>query len=392
MPWRAFAVAALLGAAPPPLAAQQRDVMDVLGAIFGKHADTVREMATIRTPVTTILPAISANPTAGLVLGVSGNVVFRLGPDSETNISAINTSATYGTMGQVSVILRSGIFTHGNGFKFEGDWRYLSATQSTWGLGHIPPDSAESPMDFSMLRFSQSALREIAPNLLIGMGYHLSAYIDIVDRNAVPGVTTPFLAYNGGNTVTSTVSSGLSLNILRDTRDSPINATRGHLASAGLRYSPTWLGSTATWQETRAELRFYQRTPGPARAVLALWFVGWLSGGHTPYFDLPAIGWDTYNRTGRGYVQGRIRSAKLLYGETEYRVGLTRNGLIGAVGFASLTWASDPASGRMTTASLAGGGGLRIKLSKRSGTNITIDYARGPGRSRGLFFGSAEAF
>jgi hypothetical protein len=159
-----------------------------------------------------------------------------------------------------------------------------------------------------------------------------------------------------------------------------------------MRLSPTWLGSTDTWREFRAELRLYQRTPGPARSVVALWFMGWMTTGHVPYFDLPAIGWDTYNRTGRGYVQGRIRSPRLLYSEAEYRIGLTHNGLLGAVGFGNLTWASDPVTSRFTPPSLAGGGGLRVKLSKRSGTNITLDYAIGPGRSRGFFFGSTEAF
>jgi hypothetical protein len=247
-------------------------------------------------------------------------------------------------------------------------------------------------MDFRMFRFSQSVLTRVAPRLLVGLGYHLSVYGNINDRNAVPGVTTPFQAYNGGDTVTSSVSSGFSINVLNDTRDSPINATRGRLASAGMRLSPTWLGSTDTWREFRAELRLYQRTPGPAQSVVALWFSGWMTTGHVPYFDLPAIGWDTYNRTGRGYVQGRIRSPRLLYSEAEYRVGLTHNGLLGAVGFGNLTWASDPVTGRFTPPSLAGGGGLRVKLSKRSGTNITLDYAFGPGRSRGFFFGSTEAF
>lgn len=218
---RSLLLVALFAVAPCPLAAQQRDVMDVIGSLIGKPADTVRQMASIQTRVTTILPSISANPTAGLLLGASGNVVNRYGPDSTTNVSALNISANYSTKGQFSAILRSNIFTNGNGFKFEGDWRYLSATQSTWGLGHIPPDSLESPMDFHMLRFSQSVLREISENLLVGMGCHLSAYVDIVDRNAALGVTTPFLAYNGGATVTS----GLSLNILHDTRDSPIYPT-----------------------------------------------------------------------------------------------------------------------------------------------------------------------
>jgi hypothetical protein len=29
--------------------------------------------------------------------------------------------------------------------------------------------------------------------------------------------------------------------------------------------------------------------------------------GSPPYLELPAIGWDTYQRSGRGYPEGRVR-------------------------------------------------------------------------------------
>ena len=38
------------------------------------------------------------------------------------------------------------------------------------------------------------------------------------------------------------------------------------------------------------------------------------------------------------------------------------------------------------------GVGLRIKLNKRSTTNITVDYAWGAEGSNGLFLGTGEAF
>ncbi len=38
------------------------------------------------------------------------------------------------------------------------------------------------------------------------------------------------------------------------------------------------------------------------------------------------------------------------------------------------------------------GGGVRIKLNKVSGTNLSIDYAFGVNGSQGLFFNIAEVF
>ena len=57
--------------------------------------------------------------------------------------------------------------------------------------------------------------------------------------------------------------------------------------------------------------------------------------GNPPYLDLPSTGWDSYNNTGRGYVQGRYRGKDLMYLESEYRFGITRNGLFGGVVFAN---------------------------------------------------------
>ncbi|MGZ8392780.1 MAG: hypothetical protein ACXWWK_08085, partial [Gemmatimonadales bacterium] len=122
------------------------------------------------------------------------------------------------------------------------------------------------------------------------------------------------------------------------------------------------------------------------------WGWTWLTMGRPPYLDLPAIGWDYNNRSGRGYAQGRIRAQDLVYGEAEYRMRLSRDGLWGAVAFFNLTSSSDPASGGLQTPDPGGGVGLRIKLNKNSNTNIGIDFGFGVEGSNGVFFGTGEAF
>jgi hypothetical protein len=89
---------------------------------------------------------------------------------------------------------------------------------------------------------------------------------------------------------------------------------------------PTWLGSDDDWQSVEAEARIYPM-PFGGRSVLALWGLAWLTFGKPPYLDLPAIGWDYNNRTGRAYAQGRIRSSDMFYAEAEYRITLSRDGL-----------------------------------------------------------------
>src|SRR4051794_35782417 len=212
--------------------------MDVLGQLLhGKPtlSDTIEVPPKL---VLTILPSISANPTNGLLLGVSGNAVTRLGNDENTNLSTVSASVNYTTKKQFNVLLRSNVYTPGNGWKLEGDWRYLDSNQPTYGLGPALPGEFESPMDYNLIRFYETVYRGVSPGFLVGLGYHLNHYFGIVDQNAAPGVNTPYGEYSGGQPTTST-SSGLSFNVLSDSRDNPLNTGKGLLARGSLRFSPT---------------------------------------------------------------------------------------------------------------------------------------------------------
>jgi outer membrane protein assembly factor BamA len=366
---------------------RQRDLMDVLSRVLHgkpKLGDTIVVPPRL---VISVLPAFGANPTVGFLLGVSGNAVTRLGPEENTNLSTLYASVSYTTKQQFNVVSRSNLFTEGNRWKLEGDWRYLDTNQPTYGLGPALPQALESPMDFKVLRFYETVYREVHDGVLAGVGYHFNRYYDIVDKNAVLG-PTPFSEYNGGATITSSSASGFSFNLLKDGRNNPINTTRGIYARGSARFFPRALGSEQDWGSVEMEARAYPRLQ---KNVLALWGLAWITGGRPPYLELPAIGWDYNGRTGRAYAQGRIRATDLLYGEAEYRVPLTRNGLFGAVGFLNLTSAAD-STGAVQAPDPGYGLGLRIKLNKHSNTNITIDYGFGAEGSKGLFFGTGEVF
>jgi hypothetical protein len=368
----------------------QRDLMDVIARVLHgkpKLGDTLMIPPKV---VLTVLPAFSANPTVGLLLGVSGNAVTRLGGDEATNLSTVSASVSYTTKKQFNVLLRSNVFTQRNRWKFEGDWRYLDTNQPTYGLGSALPEELKAPMDFKLLRFYETVYRKAAQGVLAGMGYHLNRYFDIVDRDAAVR-PTPFADYYRGQPVTATTASGISLNVLSDIRDNPINASRGHYARGSLRFFPRWLGSDDSWTSAELEVRAYPRLSTRRRSILALWGLAWITTDRPPYLELPAIGWDYNNRMGRGYAQGRIRAGDLIYGEAEYRVTLSPDGLWGAVAFLNLTSASD-STGAFQSPDPGAGVGLRVKLSKNSNTNITIDLGFGAEGSKGVFFGTGEAF
>lgn len=126
--------------------------------------------------------------------------------------------------------------------------------------------------------------------------------------------------------------------------------------------------------------------------MLAFWTYYWTSlTPGTPYLDLPSIGMDPNQRSGRGIEQSRYRGQRLFYFETEFRREITRNGLLGFVLFTNINSVSQPNTNRFVYWNPAGGGGLRIKFNKKSDTNVGIDYGFSKGYSA-VLINLGEAF
>jgi hypothetical protein len=199
--------------------------------------------------------------------------------------------------------------------------------------------------------------------------------------------------------------SGLSLDALHDNRDSTINASKGDHGHAACRFNPPCLGSgqasTLLYGEFRAYAGLCEDVP---RNVLAFWLIAQgVTGGHLPYLALPSITWDARSTTGRGYVQGRFRGTAEVYGEAEWRFGLSRDGFLGGALFVNAVTFSRPAvslpacGNRQPAENLfrylkpAGGSGLRFMTNKESRTNVRLDFAWGVD-SFGVYLGAGEAF
>lgn len=374
----------------PTSTVPRRDLMDVLHGILGRRIES--EVVEHRPGLSfSLLPSAGYNPAYGTYFGASVAIGGWLGDPKTTTISSGSAGVTYSTTEQLTVQFKSDFFTPHNKLDFKSDWRYLDTSQPTYGLGPVEAADSSYPMDFVMWRFFETAyLRVHQSSFYVGLGYHFSRYQEIVDHRADQGEITPFVAYELGNP-DQTTSSGLSANVLYETRDNPINATKGTYWNASLRCFAEGLGGDDTWQQLWSDLRVYPHWPRDGRNVLGLWSSLWLTFGHAPYLDLPAIGWDTYGRSGRGYVQGRLRGESQIYNEVEYRVPLTRDELLGAVGFFSLT-ATTAGGSAFNRADPGGGVGLRLKFNKRTATNLTIDMAWGLEQPARLFLGMQEAF
>ena len=305
--------------------------------------------------------------------------------------SSLSVSGNVSTTGQVQAQVRGDLFSLSGEYLMKGDFRYLDTERSTWGLGPLSGLQQEYPMDFTLYRAYATFYRVASGPVFVGIGYHYDEFNEIVDQRAVQGDITPFTTYSGG-ALTQTVASGVSVNVLGDTRDNLVNPSSGYYLSMSFRNYLKNLGSDTNWQEMWVEMRVYPHVPKRSKNVLAFWLYTWFSFGPAPYLNLPSNGWDTYGRASRGYLQGRIRGANQVYLETEYRWALTRDGLWGAVAFVNLVGTTNPETQVFGKADVGAGLGLRVKFNKRANTNLTIDFGWGRDGSNGLFLGMSEVF
>ena len=340
---------------------------------------------------------ISALPVAGYTLqtgfaGVlSSNFAFYTSEHSQANLSTVLTSITYSQYKQIIFPIQADIWTKGNKYNIITDWRYLKYPSLTYGLGGNTSADSGYNIDYGYLRLHQAILKTIAHDLYLGLGYDLDYFWNIKEIDPPTGKTTDFERYGLSP---KEVASGISLHFLFDSRRNPINPEKGNYASVTYRPNFTFLGSDNNWQSLVFDLRKYITFPASTHNVLAIWSYDWFTvgGGKPPYLLLPSTGWDAYSNTARGYIQGRFRSRNMLYLESEYRFGLTTNGLLGGVVFANAQSFSEPNSGHYEYITPGYGAGLRISLNKFSRTNLCIDYGWGIHGSGGFFVNLGEVF
>jgi outer membrane protein assembly factor BamA len=370
------------------------DLTDVINHILdndSKKITTERNKHHIQIGV---FPAIGYTLQTGFAVVVSANAVIykkhRSAKDSLSLPSAVSASLSFSQKNQIIAPVQTVLYFNNNNTILVSDWRYLKYPTLTFGLGMNTTPQDSTLLSYQYLKLHQSVLFQIKPHIFIGAGYSLDYFWNIRQVYSEPGTESDFQKYGSGPT---SVSSGISLNLLRDTRDNPINAYRGSYSNILLIPRFEFLGSNTSWTSLLVEYRTYLRFPESSPNIFALWSFNWLTlGGTPPYLMLPSTGWDKSFNTGRGYIQGRFRSNNMLDAEMEYRIQLTRNGLLGMVVFANFESFSNIDTWKFTGIAPAGGLGLRIKLNKYSRTNIAIDYGWGRQGSRGFFINLGEAF
>jgi hypothetical protein len=339
-----------------------------------------------------ILPLSSNVPGGSKALVTSTTAGFYLGPRRTTYLSGVTFAPYFNLKGRYGLPIHSSIWLQNNAYNIQGDTRFLVYPEDTWGLGGGQPEADRILVNYDYVRFYQSFLRRITPYLYAGVGYDADYYINIYTTGPVSlydFTKYPYATSQHDNSF----SSGLTFNLLYDSRQNVFNPIPGAYTNIIYRDNTGILGSDNNSQSVYVDLRKYvSLSEVSLKNQLAFWVYYWSTiGSGTPYLNLPSIGMDPYQRSGRGIEQNRYRGEALAYFETEYRRDITVNGLLGFVVFANVNSASQPNTRQFAYLNPAGGVGLRIKYNKKSGTNICIDYGVSKGYSD-LNIALGEAF
>ena len=363
------------------------------------------------------LPAIAYNPANGWMFGVAAASSWYMGSPVTTLQSNLVFNLIYTTKKQWIISSKSNVFLADNQWNLIGDWRYFITSQPTYGLGSTSPNDleftlmnqtsvleGEQQMDFTLIRFYETVLRRIGMSkFYLGMGYHLDIHQkiesfveeDLIDFQA--DFIHDYYNETVGIPLDRYTLSGISINGVMENRDVAVSPYEKNYAMISYKINPEFLGSDKSSSTLLLDYRHYfNLSETRKRHIIAAWVFGnFLVSGDLPYMNLPALGWDMFGRSGRGYSQGRFRGENMVYAEMEYRFPLQKNkDLFGGTLFVNAaSFSSTMTSEKLLQAINPGYGvGLRLMINKEKRTTISADYAIGQKGNSGFYLNINESF
>ncbi|MBF4515432.1 BamA/TamA family outer membrane protein [Flavobacterium sp. ANB] len=374
-----------------------------------KKKDSIYVVKPVKNSFFLVIPVIGSQPATGFVFGAVAQYTFK-GKQKTDKFSIANVGITYTTKKQWLVNIKNNILLKNNRIFLSGDYRLYIFSQPNYGLGtNIIPkrreddnfsiDSIAQPMDYNYFKFHQTASFEVRKNFYVGGGINIDWYSTIKDKelDVANGNLTYHYNYSqkyGFNDLEYFLT-GMSLNLIYDSRDNQVNTNHGWFANINYRFNPVFFKNQRYSNVLYTEYRnFIPLSQKNKHYILGIWAYGqFITRGKVPYLNLPAIGWDQRSRSGEGYTQGLFRGTNLIYLSTELRFPITCNQMISGTVFTNFVTTSNPETNTnlFEYVQPAIGVGLRILIDKATRTNLIVDYAWG-NRSKAFYLNAGETF
>lgn len=330
-------------------------------------------------PNIVILPVIYYTPETRLALGAGGVINYRFGNDKKhTRPSSLWLLGVYTFKNQLQLSLKPEVYLTKNAYILGASLKYERYPRDFYGIGDSVGGGGESytPESFGL---HLSVKKNFFKSLYAGLQYHVEK--TTIQRVVTGGLldTGDYVGREGG------VLSGLGFSINWDTRDNIFFPRHGWYIQTSADFYNRAFGSDYHYSATSLDIRTY--LPVLAKSVVALQLCMRDMDGDVPFYELAMLGGATMMR---GNYNGKFRDKALLAVQSEFRVPVWK--LFSAVAFTGLGNVGPTLRDiRLRHLKHSFGAGLRIRLDKKEGTNIRIDYAWG-NHSTGLYMTVQEAF
>lgn len=325
-----------------------------------------------------VLPGPFYTPELKLGLGTAVAGIYRVDPnDKKTQNSSLSFTGFFSTSGALGLGFHNYTFFSDDSWRLFVDGSVAKVPTEFWGVGYDAAQGSSQKYNNNSVAVHPQLMRQVVDKLYVGVGWDFSAMNANVDDRK-PG--DKFSQYT---TTTNPLSSGATVSLNYDSRDTITQPHHGQYASIEYSYFDPSLGSDTHFTATQMQYNYY--LPLSERRVLAFDLWGRFTHGDVPWDRLSQAGDD--NRL-RGYYQGRYRDNDVVSGQVEYREKLNwRHGYVLWAGVGAL--GSSPAD--LGNHPLLPTVGVGYRFEVKPAMNIRLDL--GVGReTAGFYFQVAEAY
>jgi len=320
-------------------------------------------------------PVIASSPDTSLMLG-AGSVLYYT-PEAG-KVDSMNILGFYTLKKQYRINMSSDAYFLDDRILFKSKASLAEFPSEYFGIGPNTPENGGEKYTPDFYQYSGSFLYRLANLLYIGPSYDIRyekmrrvENDGILDKGEIPGSE-------------KTLSSGLGVHVVLDSRNSSFNPESGFYAEIkGIRYSKR-IESDHVFSSGDIDLRGYMPS---GWGTLCAQMYGAAAQGDIPFYYYPSLGGD--NETLRGYLKGRYIDKRLLFSQIEYRMPIYWR--IGAAGFFGAGEVAPEMSSFGSHVRYVGGVGLRLMIDNEKKVNVRFDYTYN-GKNSYVYANILEAF
>jgi outer membrane protein assembly factor BamA len=300
----------------------------------------------------------------------------------KTNSSLAQSFLYYTQNNQIDWTSKFEIFTNRNRFSFSGSIGYIKFPQNYFGVGNYIPFDQREKFSFQQVYFDIKSRVRLRKGFYVGIDYYFNTNYDVQWPEGSQFEGDPSLYGTQGYLI-----SGIGPEVVLDTRDYPLNPSKGSYMSASLLFFSDVLGSEYSYNYYQLDLRHFFLLNKKKRWVLGVQLYGLFAKGEAPFNRIPALGGPEIMR---GYYSGRFRDHNYIAGQVEWRMPVWRFiGITAWMGTGQV--ASNFNEFAWTGFKPNAGIGLRFMIDKRSKMNVRADQGFGT-NTKGFYLRINEAF